>query len=110
MPPDIEVDVQAVRRLETTAKQVASSLAALEGQIVSAGDVPSDAFGHLPFASDLLREKYAEQVTGGKELFGSANAAFGRVAGALADTVEAYERNEQDLDDGFKAIQSGLPG
>ncbi|MBM7494933.1 hypothetical protein [Micromonospora luteifusca] len=110
MPPDIEVDVQAVRRLETAAKQVASSLAALEGQIVSAGDVPSDAFGHLPFASDLLREKYAEQVTGGKELFGAANAAFGRVAGALADTVEAYERNEQDLDDGFKAIQSGLPG
>ncbi|RLP94532.1 hypothetical protein EAD89_03845 [Micromonospora sp. BL4] len=110
MPPDIDVDVQAVRRLETAAKQVASSLAALEGQIVSAGDVPSDAFGHLPFASDMLRAKYAEQVTGGAELFGAANAAFGRVADALADTVEAYERNEQELDGGFKAIQAGMPG
>jgi hypothetical protein len=110
MPPDIDVDVQAVRRLETAAKQVATSLAALESQIVSAGDVPSDAFGHLPFASDMLRDKYAEQVTGGKELFGAANAAFGRVAKALADTVEAYEHNERDLDAGFKAIQSGLPG
>ncbi|MGC4813151.1 hypothetical protein ACLQ29_21715 [Micromonospora sp. DT228] len=110
MPPDIDVDVQAVRRLETVAKQVASSLAALEGQIVSAGDVPSGAFGHLPFASDLLRAKYAEQVTGGRELFGAANAAFDRVTTALADTAEAYERNEQDLDAGFKAIQSGLPG
>ncbi|MET8121423.1 hypothetical protein [Micromonospora sp. NPDC005189] len=110
MPPDIDVDVQAVRRLETAATHVASSLAALEGQIVSAGDVPSGAFGHLPFASDMLRAKYAEQVTGGVELFGAANAAFGRVAGALGDTVEAYEGTEKDLDAGFKAIQSGLPG
>ncbi|MEU7946346.1 hypothetical protein AB0C50_16855 [Micromonospora taraxaci] len=110
MPPDIDVDVQAVRRLETAAKQVASSLAALEAQIVSAGDVPSDAFGHLPFASDLLRAKYAEQVAGGRELFGAAHAAFGRVGAALGDTVEAYEQNERDLDAGFKAIQSGLPG
>ncbi|MBQ0902478.1 hypothetical protein [Micromonospora sp. U21] len=110
MAPDIDVDVHAVRRLETAAKQVASSLAALESQIVSAGDVPSGAFGHLPFASDMLRGKYAEQVAGGVELFGAANAAFGRVATALADTVETYERNEQDLDGGFKAIQAGIPG
>ncbi|MFC4018664.1 hypothetical protein ACFOW4_12040 [Micromonospora sp. GCM10011542] len=110
MPPDIDVDVQAVRRLQTAAKQVASSLAALESQLASAGDVPSDAFGHLPFASDLLRDKYAEQVTGGRELFAAAEAAFGRVAGALADTVDAYERTEQDIDGGFKAIQSRMPG
>ncbi|WBB68870.1 hypothetical protein [Micromonospora sp. WMMD812] len=108
MPPDIDVDVQAVRRLETAAKQVGSSLAALEGQLASAGDVPSDAFGHLPFASDMLRDKYAEQVTGGQELFRAAQAAFGRVAAALSDTVDAYERNEQDIDSGFKAIQSGM--
>lgn len=110
MAPDIDVDVLAVRRLETAAKQVANSLAALEGQIISAGDVPSDAFGHLPFASDMLREKYAEQVTGGKELFAAANAAFDRVAKALADTAETYEDNERELDAGFKAIQAGLPG
>ncbi|WP_406080485.1 hypothetical protein [Micromonospora sp. NBC_00858] len=110
MPPDIDVDVQAVRRLETAAKQVTSSLAALEGQLASAGDVPSGAFGHLPFASDMLRAKYAEQVGGGLELFAAAQAAFGRVASALADTAEAYERTEQDLDSGFKAIQAGMPG
>ncbi|WP_433133679.1 hypothetical protein ACQPWW_16505 [Micromonospora sp. CA-240977] len=110
MPPDIDVDVQAIRRLETAARRLDSSLAGLEGQIVSAGDVPSGAFGHLPFASDMLRSTYAEQVTGGTELFGAASAAFGRVATALGDTVEAYERNEQDLDAGFKVIQSGLPG
>ncbi|MGK5740739.1 hypothetical protein [Micromonospora sp. URMC 103] len=109
MPPDIEVDVQAVRRLETAARQVAGSLAALEGRIASAGDVPSDAFGHLPFASDMLRDKYAEQVTDGMDLFRAANAAFDRVAGALGDTVAAYERNEQEIDAGFKAIQSGMP-
>ncbi|MFC3502375.1 hypothetical protein ACFOOK_15570 [Micromonospora krabiensis] len=109
MASDIEVDVQAVRRLETAAKQVTSTLAALEAQLASAGDVPSDAFGHLPFASDMLRAKYAEQVTGGTDLFRAAQAAFGRVASALSDTVEAYERNEQDIDAGFKAIQSGMP-
>ncbi|MEH1170073.1 hypothetical protein V6V47_32315 [Micromonospora sp. CPCC 205539] len=110
MPPDIDVDVQAVRRLETAAKHVSSSLTALESQIASAGDVPSDAFGHLPFASDMLREKYAEQVNGGIELFAAAQAAFGRVASALADTAETYEGTEQDLDAGFKAIQAGMPG
>ncbi|MER7894019.1 hypothetical protein ABTX15_29815 [Micromonospora sp. NPDC094482] len=110
MPPDIEVDVHAVRRLETAAKQVASSLAALESQIASAGDVPSGAFGHLPFASDMLRDKYAEQVTGGQELFRSAHDAFQRVALALGDTVQMYELNEQDIDAGFKAIQSRMPG
>ncbi|MFG2102866.1 hypothetical protein ACGFJ5_19940 [Micromonospora echinaurantiaca] len=109
MPPDIEVDVHAVRRLETAAKQVASSLAALESRIASAGDIPSDAFGHLPFASDMLRDKYAEQVEGGMELFRSAHDAFERVATALAGTAEAYERNEQDINAGFKAIQSGMP-
>ncbi|WP_238433660.1 hypothetical protein [Micromonospora tarensis] len=110
MPPDIDVDVQAIRRLETAAQRVAGSLAALEGQLASAGDVPSDAFGHLPFASDMLRAKYAGQVAGGQELFGAANAAFGRVAKALGDTIETYEHNERELDAGFKAIQSGLPG
>ena len=110
MPPDIDVDVQAVRRLETAAKQVASSLSALESQIASAGDVPAGAFGHLPFASDMLRDKYAEQVTGGIELFASAQGAFDRVATALADTVETYELNEQDIDAGFKGIQSAMPG
>ncbi|MFI7648135.1 hypothetical protein ACIBTZ_18950 [Micromonospora sp. NPDC049460] len=62
---DVDVDVQAVRRLEAAAKQVAASLTALESRIASAGDVPDGAFGHLPFVSDLLREKYAEQVSGG---------------------------------------------
>ncbi|WP_410809371.1 hypothetical protein [Micromonospora sp. 067-2] len=71
MAPDIDVDVNATRRLETAARQVAGALAALEGQIASAGDVPSDAFGHLPFASDMLRDRYAEQVAGGAELFGA---------------------------------------
>jgi hypothetical protein len=108
MPPDIDVDVQAVRRLENSARQVADALAALEARVASAGDVPSDAFGHLPFASDMLRDKYAEQVSGGMELFRSAHAAFERVAGALGDTVTEYERNEQDLDSGFKAIQAGM--
>ncbi|MEV1332394.1 hypothetical protein [Micromonospora costi] len=108
MPPDIEVDVQAVRRLENSARQVAGSLGALEARIASAGDVPSDAFGHLPFASDMLRDKYAEQVNDGMELFRAAQAAFERVASALGDTVTAYERNEQEIDSGFKAIQSGM--
>jgi hypothetical protein len=108
MPPDIDVDVQAVRRLETNARQVAEALAGLEARIASAGDVPSGAFGHLPFASDMLRDKYAEQVSGGMELFRSAHAAFERVAGALGETVTAYERNEQELHAGFKAIQSGM--
>ncbi|PZF90457.1 hypothetical protein [Micromonospora deserti] len=106
--PDIDVDVQAVRRLEAAAKRVAGSLGALESRIASAGDLPDDAFGHLPFASDMLREKYAEQVSGGMELFRAGQDAFERVGTALAGTAEAYERNEQDIDAGFRAMGSGM--
>ena len=101
---DIDVDVQAVRRLEAAAKRVSTSLAALEARITTAGDIPDGAFGHLPFVSDMLREKYAEQVTGGQELFRSGNDAFERVGAALGDTAEAYESNEREIDGTFRAI------
>ncbi|QGN48917.1 hypothetical protein ACN26Y_23210 [Micromonospora sp. WMMD558] len=107
---DIDVDVQAVRRLAAAAKQVAASLGALEGRVVSAGDLPDDAFGHLPFASDILRATYAEQVSGGMELFRSGRDAFERVGAALGSTAETYERNEQDIDAGFRAIGGGMAG
>ncbi|MEV4463631.1 hypothetical protein AB0J51_08410 [Micromonospora echinofusca] len=107
--PDIDVDVQAVRRLEAAAKRVATSLSALESRLTSAGDIPDGAFGHLPFVSDMLREKYAEQVTGGMELFRAGHDAFERVGGALGATAESYERNEQDIDASFRAIGAGMP-
>ncbi|WP_433393537.1 hypothetical protein [Micromonospora sp. KLBMP9576] len=107
--PDIDVDVQAVRRLEAAAQRVAASLTALESRIMAAGDIPGGAFGRLPFVSDLLEEKYAEQATGGMELFRSGHDAFERVGDALGATAEAYERTERDIDGSFRAIGAGPP-
>ncbi|MCM0677938.1 hypothetical protein NCC78_25150 [Micromonospora phytophila] len=106
--PDIEVDVAAVRRLGTAAEQAAAGLTGLGSAIAAAADVPPGAFGHLPFASDLLRDNYAEQVQGGAELFRAGHDAFRRVGATLGETADAYERNEQEIDQGFSTIGKGM--
>ncbi|MEU5940143.1 hypothetical protein ABZ807_13310 [Micromonospora sp. NPDC047548] len=108
MAGDIEVDVTAVKRLEAAATGVANALGGLESRVVAAGDLPDGAFGHLPFASDMLRAKYAEQVADGTTLFRAGQDAFTRVGAALGSTAEAYERNEQDIDSGFRAMREGM--
>lgn len=106
--PDIEVDVATVRRLQGAAADAAAGLGGLHTAIAGAAEVPPGAFGHLPFASDILRDKYAEQVRGGMEMFRAGQDAFGRVATSLGATADSYERNEQQIDAGFTAIRSGL--
>lgn len=108
MAADIEVDVTAVKRLEAAATGVAQALGGLESRVVAAGDLPDGVFGHLPFASDMLRAAYAEQVADATTMFRAGQDAFTRVGAALGSTAEAYERNEQDIDSGFRAMRDGM--
>ncbi|TDB77129.1 hypothetical protein [Micromonospora sp. KC723] len=108
MAPDIEVDVAAVKRLQAAASGVATAMGALEARVVAAGDLPDSTFGHLPFVSDMLRAAYAEQVSDGTALFRAGQDALARVGDALSSTVDNYERNEQGIESGFRAVHERM--
>ncbi|TDB79910.1 hypothetical protein [Micromonospora sp. KC721] len=108
MAAGIEVDVAAVKRLQAAAAGVAAAMGAMEARVVAAGDLPDSAFGRLPVVSDMLRGAYAEQVSDGTALFRAGQDAFDRVGDALASTVDNYERNEQGIESGFRAVHERM--
>jgi hypothetical protein len=105
--PDIDVEIEAVRRLAGAATQVVNGMAALEPQVAGAAQLPGSAFGRIPVVSDLLQTKYQQHVGSATDLFRGGEEAFNGLAATLTGVADAYENNEAEIAKSFTGLLTG---